>query len=81
MITFHVPALFSSVETHSIQLLLLDTQQRKIRRLSGHCDSSGQYTIRWDGRDGAGKPVASGVYFLRLEAPDFLQIKRIVVLR
>jgi hypothetical protein len=40
-------------------LLLVDAAGRHVRRLAG----SG--AVVWDGRDEAGRPVASGVYFLR----------------
>lgn len=32
----------------------------------------------WDGRDGSGRRVASGVYFTRFETPDFSASSRIV---
>ena len=40
-------------------LLLVDTAGRLVRRLTG------EGTVIWDGRDDSGRPVASGVYFLR----------------
>ena len=29
---------------------------------------AGRHTVRWDGRDHTGRPVASGTYLYRLEA-------------
>ncbi len=42
---------------------------------------AGWHEIRWDGRDNAGQPAASGVYFYRLQAGDFAETKRLVILR
>lgn len=39
------------------------------------------YTVRWDGLNDNGRSVSSGVYFYRLSAGDFLQAKKIVLLR
>lgn len=39
------------------------------------------YTVRWNGLNDNGRPVSSGVYFYRLSAGDFLQAKKIVLLR
>ncbi len=39
------------------------------------------HSIRWDGANDAGQPVATGVYFYRLQADSFSQTRRIVLLR
>jgi hypothetical protein len=43
----------------------------------------GWYEVTWDGRDSAGREVASGVYLYRLEAIDrgFVETKRMVLVR
>jgi hypothetical protein len=35
----------------------------------------------WDGRDGAGRPMPSGVYFVRVEAGAALGAEKVVLLR
>lgn len=42
---------------------------------------AGRHTLAWDGRDGAGRPVAAGVYFLRLTTPVGDQVRRVAVIR
>lgn len=42
--------------------------------------SSSIQTIYWDGLDDSGKQVSSGVYFYRLEAEGFSEIKRMIKL-
>jgi len=41
----------------------------------------GEYTYTWDGRDGVGAPVASGVYLCTLRAGNFSQTRRMVLVR
>ncbi len=42
---------------------------------------AGFYTARWNGRDHLGRAVASGVYLYRMQAGDFKQIHKMVLLK
>ena len=41
----------------------------------------GRYVVTWSGRDGGGARVRSGVYFYRIEAGEFSQTRRMVLMR
>jgi hypothetical protein len=46
--------------------------------------SAGRHRVRWDGRDGAGREVGSGVYFYRLEVSGAMKydaIRRMLVVK
>ena len=57
---------------------VLDVNGRTIRNLNDDNQLSTLHSLYWDGTDGSGKPVASGVYFYRLECSGFSQMKRMV---
>ncbi len=57
---------------------VLDVNGRTLRILSGDNPFSTVHTIYWDGNDNSGKPVATGVYFYRLESNGFSEMKRMV---
>ena len=40
--------------------------------------SAGSYSVLWDGRDGAGRDVGSGVYLCRMEAGDYHAARKLV---
>ncbi len=42
---------------------------------------AGNYTVTWDGRDMYGSRVSSGIYFYRLQADDFVETKKMLLLK
>jgi hypothetical protein len=64
-----------------VRLGILDLQGRRVRELAAGRVEAGRYARRWDLADGAGRPVAPGVYFARLDALDRVLVRRLVVIR
>jgi len=60
------------------RISILDVNGRIIRVYEDNDQSSSIQTIYWDGMDDSQKPVTPGVYFYRLEAEDFSEMKRMV---
>jgi len=60
------------------------TEEQLVRTLSLGHQPAGVYQSRgraayWDGRNDAGEPVASGVYFYTLVGGDFQQTRKMVI--
>ena len=64
-----------------ITLAIYDIRGALVRTLLSFTGPAGQHEVIWDGRDGRGHRVSSGVYFCRLEAGDHTETKRMVLLR
>jgi hypothetical protein len=54
-----------------IKINIYDVHGRLVRTLIDSHLSAGRKTVMWDAKNSRGIPVASGVYFYRLEAPNY----------
>jgi hypothetical protein len=61
---------FTLPHAAAARLLVLDAQGRVVRTLLDGPLAGGPHRTAWDGRDGTGREVGSGVYFYRLETED-----------
>ncbi|RMF56604.1 MAG: choice-of-anchor D domain-containing protein [Calditrichaeota bacterium] len=64
-----------------VKLAVYDLLGRKVKTLVNKSLTPGEYQVQWDGKDENGKPVVSGVYLYRLQAGDFVQVRKMVLLR
>jgi len=70
-----------AARTH-MSLKIYDTSGRLIRTLVDRTHSpSDSNTVEWNGLDDSGSPVATGVYFYRLETVDFSQTRKMVLVK
>ncbi len=71
-----------SLESKSdVNIRIYDTAGRLIKILEQKTKDPGRYETVWRGDDGAGRAVASGVYFCRITTGSFSQTRKIVYLR
>ena len=54
---------------------------QKTKTLVSEFKEAGQYSVLWDGKDDDNRPVPSGIYFYRMNAGDFSQTKKMVMLK
>lgn len=65
----------------NVRVLLVDPAGRMRRVLDEGARDTGSHTLRWDGRDAAGRPLATGVYYVQLHAGTAVQSRAVVVIR
>jgi len=63
-----------------VRLTLVDVRGRRVRVLAQGSRAAGETSLRWDGRDEAGRPVASGVYRVVLEIDGDASDERAITL-
>ncbi len=65
----------------SVSLVVYDVRGSRVRELVSGQQNAGKHVVEWDGRNDAGDPVGSGVYFYRLTTPGFASAKKMVLLK
>lgn len=64
-----------------VKIVIYNTLGQKIRTLVDELQKAGYRSARWDGKDEFGKPVASGVYFYKVQANRELQIRKMTLVK
>jgi hypothetical protein len=72
---------FDLAKPGKVQLMVYDLHGRLVRTLAKEGLPAGHYTRSWDGTDQRGITVASGVYFVRLDAGGFHARQKVVLLK
>lgn len=73
--------MFEMREKGAVTIRIYDVAGRLVRTLVDGMREAGPNTVTWEGKNDAGSSVASGVYFYRMEAKDFIRTRKIVLLR
>lgn len=60
---------------------VFDVAGRRIQELGRRWYSAGGHEVVWDGRDGFGRKVGSGVYVVRMSAKDWTGTRKVLLLR
>jgi hypothetical protein len=64
-----------------VKLRILDVLGREVIELVNDIRGSGSYEVRWDGKDRAGRSVASGTYFCHLTFDHYQMWRKILLAR
>ena len=72
---------FVLAEAGTVRLEVLDLSGRRLALLAEGWREAGEQNAVWDGRDAAGRELASGVYLARLEAAGLSLSTKLVLIR
>jgi hypothetical protein len=68
-------------EERSVRIEIYNVLGQRVRTLVEERKSAGLHRVQWEGRNEYGTRVGSGVYFYRIEAGDFTNSKKMVIVR
>jgi hypothetical protein len=77
-IEFSIPA---GVDLVHVNVRVYDIAGRLVRTLVDQAHGPGSYGVTWDGADNEGNPARSGIYFVRAEAGDWSDTKKMTLLK
>jgi len=72
---------FQAPSIGPVKLTIYDVQGRRVASVLDGEVSTGLISVGWNGRDAAGRPVASGTYFAKLESAGKVELRKVVVTR
>ncbi|MBN2288967.1 MAG: T9SS type A sorting domain-containing protein [Candidatus Glassbacteria bacterium] len=65
----------------AVKLTVFNIRGQVVRSLVDEVQGPGTYSVNWDGIDNQARRVASGVYFYRINAGDFVSMRKMVILK
>jgi hypothetical protein len=68
-------------EACQVRLTIFNLRGQKVRTLFEGHQGVGTHALLWDGRDSSGRPLSSGIYLYRLEAGQFLQTRKMTLMK
>jgi len=64
-----------------VSIEILNVLGQNIRTLVNETKSAGSYRIEWNGTDDEGRPVSTGAYLYRLTAGEFVQTRKMLLVK
>lgn len=72
---------FRLASSEDIALVVFDVRGRRIRTVAAGPWAAGTHSVRWDGRDEVGRPVAAGSYLVALRTEMGREVARLTLVR
>ena len=64
-----------------VQLTIYNVLGQAVRTLVNGAKPAGFYRVVWDSRDDSGRPVSSGIYLYRIVAGNFVETRKMLILK
>jgi hypothetical protein len=68
-------------KSEHVEITIFNILGKRVRILVDDNKESAIYSVDWNGRDDKGVQLASGVYFCRMEASDFVFVRKMLIIR
>ena len=72
---------YDLLEDSYVSITIYDLLGNVVNNLVNTYQSFGYKTVQWNATNNQGQPVSAGVYLYSIEAGDFRQIKKMILLK
>jgi hypothetical protein len=72
---------YDLAEAADVHLEIYNIKGERVTVLVDRHQPPGRHNVRWDGHNSSGQPVATGVYFYRLRAGEFVETRKMQLLK
>lgn len=72
---------YSLPKESAVTVTVYNVLGKEINQLISHVKPQGSYSVVWNGNDNFGNAVSAGIYFYKLQAGDFTQTRKMVLLK
>ena len=72
---------FALTKDSHVAINVYNTLGQQIGTLIDTQYAAGFHSVRWDGKDGNGRPVSSGIYLYQIQAGEFSQVRKMSLIR
>lgn len=70
---------FDLPKAEKVEIAVFNLKGQKVRTLLNDNKSAGKHQVNWDGKDDSGHPLSSGIYFLKLNAGQETNTKKLIL--
>ena len=65
---------------NTVRITITDIRGNEVKLyMNNH--TAGSHQVQWDGKNGQGHPVSAGVYLYTIQAGDYRQVKKMILLK
>ncbi|NOQ22456.1 MAG: T9SS type A sorting domain-containing protein [Candidatus Aegiribacteria sp.] len=72
---------FTLAEAGEVRISVYDLSGRQIQTITSEEFAAGAHTVSWEGMDGSGNRVTSGIYFVRVWTDNSTVTRKVVLTR
>ncbi|MCX6830243.1 MAG: T9SS type A sorting domain-containing protein [candidate division Zixibacteria bacterium] len=72
---------YSLPQRSDVVIEIFDILGRKVRQLVNETKAAGVYQVTWNGTDQSGVPVSTGIYLYRIQAGEFVESRKMLLIK
>ncbi len=64
-----------------VEIVIYDVLGQEVKTLVNEVQEAGYKNVEWNGMDNGGNVISSGIYFYRMKADNFIEVKKLMVIK